>query len=254
MVTDSSPKNLATIETSISIIMALRELNGGRITELADHLGLPKSTVYRHLTTLHDHGFVTKKGDSYRLGLRFLDIGEYTRYCVEGFRKAKPFVQQIAEETGERCQFVIEENGRGIYVHVAAGEAEEARTDLRVGKQMFLHSTASGKCILAHLPDERIDEIIDRWGLPRQTPHTVTSKDDLLESLSRVRKQGFAFNRGGNVDGLRAVGAPVLKPTGQPLGAISISGPSYRMQNEYFNQDLPELLRASVEEFEAELE
>ena len=249
----TNPKTLSTLETTIAIINALRELNGGRITELADYLDLPKSTVHRHLQTLYEHGFVSKFGDEYRLGLLFLDFGAYTRHSVNGYRTIRPIVDELAEITGERCQFVVEEHGRGVYVYVASANADVDRSDLRIGKRMFLHSTASGKSILAHLPDSRIDEVIERWGLPSQTQHTVTTKEALQESLAVVREKGYSFNRGGNVDGLRAVGAPVTGSSGMLLGAISISGPAYRMQGEWFDQEIPELLLEAIDAVEGEL-
>jgi DNA-binding IclR family transcriptional regulator len=242
MDTDTGGQRLNTIDTTIAILNTLRELNGGRVTEVANHMDTAKSTVHRHLQTLAHHGFVTQDGDEYRLGLMFLDVGEYTRHCVTGYREARPVVDQLAAETGERCQFVVEEHGRGVYVYVTSNHPEDDRTDLRVGKRMFLHSTASGKSILANLPESRVEEIIERWGLPSQTPHTVTTTDELFATLKEVRERGYAFNRGGNVDGLRAVGVPVVSENDRVIGSLSISGPTYRMQGETFEQDLPNRL------------
>ena len=251
---EKSSGSLATVETTISILTALRELNGGRVTTLADHLDIPRSTVHRHLQTLLQHGYVTKNGDQYQLGLMFLDIGEYTRHCVRGYRQAKPVVDQIATETGERCQFVVEQRGRGVYICVSSGASSEDRTGLRVGKRMFLHSTASGKSILAHLPRPSVDQIIDQWGLPPQTPHTVTTTEELFEVLELVRDRGYAFNRGGNVDGLRAVGVPILDDYERVIGSISVSGPSYRMQGKRFERELPDLLLEAKDELQSQLD
>lgn len=250
----NAPETLATVETTISVLNTLRKLNGGRVTEVASHMNVPKSTVYRHLQTLYHHGYVAREGDEYKLGLLFLDVGEYTRHSVRGYMEAKPIVDRLASETGERCQFVVEQHGRGVYVYVTSPHAESDRTDLRVGKRMFLHSTASGKSILANLPESQVERIIDRWGLPSQTPHTVTTKDALFETLEQVRERGFAFNRGGNVDGLRAVGVPILDGHEGVVGSLSISGPTYRMQGETFEQDLPNLLLDARETFERRLE
>lgn len=242
MVPEDRIERLATVETTISVLNALRELNGGRVTEIAAHMDTPKSTVHRHLQTLSHHGFVAKDGDEYKLGLMFLDVGEYTRHSISGYREAKPIVDQLASETGERCQFVVEQHGRGVYVYVTSSQPDDDRTKLRVGKRMFLHSTASGKSILANLPEGRIEEIIDRWGLPSQTPHTVTTREELFETLEQVRDRGYAFNRGGNVDGLRAVGVPILNEHDRVIGSLGISGPTYRMQGEAFEKNLPNRL------------
>jgi DNA-binding IclR family transcriptional regulator len=246
-------QRLKTVETTLSLIDALRELDGARVSEVARHLNLAKSTTHRHLSTLRQCGFVVKDGDVYHISLRFLDLGEYTRYSREEYRLAKRLVEELADETEERCQFVVEERGRAIYVHVAAG-AHGDETDARVGKHMFLHSTSAGKSILAHLPRNHVEAIVEEWGLPRQTPHTITTKERLFEVLEEVRARGYAFNRGGNVDGLRAVGAPVLGGDGDLIGAISISGPTHRMRGERFEERLPRTLVERTEELRTALQ
>lgn len=248
------PESLKTVNNTVSILTALRELNGGRVTTLANHLDMPKSTVHRYLQSLLQHGLVVKNGDQYRLGLQFLDFGEYTRHSVQGYRQAKPIVERLATATGERCQFVVEELGKGVYIHVSSGESTDDRTGLRVGKRMFLHSTAAGKSILAYLPREHVDRIISQWGLPEQTPHTVTTKEELFEALETVHNRGYAFNRGGNVDGLRAVGIPVLDASERVLGSISVSGPAYRMQGNWFEHEIPKLLMEAKEDLQNRLE
>lgn len=104
---------LDTTAKSFSVVFALRELEGATLTELATHLDLPKSTVHRHLSTLADDGFVRTDGDEYNVGFRFLELGEYARTQKEAYRLAEAPVEELAQETRERAQFVVEQHGEG---------------------------------------------------------------------------------------------------------------------------------------------
>lgn len=242
-----------TIERMFVITDALRNLDGARISELGEYTGLANSTVHRHLNTLNKMGYVVQEGDIYQIGLGFLDIAEYAHNRKKAYQLAKPKVQELAEETDERCQFVVEEHGRGVYVHVETG-SHAVETNSRIGKRLYLHSTSVGKAILAHLPDQRVDEIIDEWGLPKQTENTITRREDLEEELEQIREKGVAYNREGNIKGLRSVGTPVLGPSGQIIGSLSISGPTHRMKGEKYEETMPDLLLGAANELELNLE
>jgi DNA-binding IclR family transcriptional regulator len=186
------------------------------------------------------------------MGLSFLRYGEYVQSRKTAFRLAKKKVEEVADETGERCQFLTEEHGRGVYVHISSGR-HAVETDSRVGEQVYLHSTSIGWAILANLPRQRVDEIIDQWGLPALTENTVTDRARLLERIARVREEGVAYNRGENVEGLWSVGVPVIGPDGGVVGALSVSGPSHRMKGERFAEELPTLLLGAANELELNL-
>jgi DNA-binding IclR family transcriptional regulator len=253
MSTEEAKSGVKTIERMFTITDGLQELDGARISELSQHTGLANSTIHRHLSTLCEMGYVVKEGDVYQIGLGFLDIGRYARMRKKVYQLAKPKVQELAEETNERCQFVVEEHGWGVYVHVGVG-SNAVETDSRIGKRLHLHSTSVGKSILAHLPDERVDEILDEHGLPKRTENTITSRTELNAELDRVRETGVAYNREGNIKGLRSVGTPVLSPSGKIIGALSISGPTHRMKGTKYEETMPDLLLGAANELELNLE
>ena len=249
---DTNGGTLKTVETSLAVVDAIAELGGARVTELADYLDLPPSTVHGHLTTLRKRSYLTKEGDAYHIGLQFLNRGGYAQTRKNGYRLAKEKVEQLAAETGERVQFVVEEHGRGYYLHTAIGE-NAVRADARIGKRIYLHDGAAGKSILANIPEARVDQMIERWGLPQFTEDTLTDRGDLFAELERVRDQGYALNREETHRGLHAVGAPVLTPEGWVLGAFSISGPSNRLKGEWFESELPDLILGMTNELELNL-
>jgi DNA-binding IclR family transcriptional regulator len=240
-------------ETMLDVIAAIQELDGARVTELANHLGLAKSTVHRHLTTLERNQYVVKEGVEYHIGLRFLGLGEYARERNSVYSLARTLVDQIAEDTEERALFMVEEHGLAVYLHRGVG-SHGVRTDSRVGTRRHLHTVAGGKAMLAHMPTERVDEIIDQWGLPADTPETITTRRELDAGLEQIRDRGVAFNREECIVGLKAVAAPVVGPDGTVMGALSVSGPAHRMKGEWFESEIPDLLLGSTNELALNLE
>lgn len=233
----------------LRILSGLKELDGAGVTELANHLDLPKSTVHNHLSTLYDAKFVTKQGTEYHLGLRFLDLGESARLNRIESERIRQKVGSLAEQTGERAQFIVEEHGYGVYLYRSRGK-NAVSTDSRIGRHIRLHSSSAGKAVLAHLPEERIEQIVDERGLAAETEHTITDDDALMRDLERIRERGYATNKEETTVGLRAVGSPILRPDGSVVGALSISGPTHRLKGDLFERELPNLIMGATNEIE----
>jgi DNA-binding IclR family transcriptional regulator len=103
-------------ETLVSILAHLRERDGAGVTELATPLGIAKSTVHNHLSTMLDHGFVVKRGTEYHLGLQFFEYGQYVRTQYEVYEAAKPVVDDLADTTDEMVWLIVHERGRIMYL------------------------------------------------------------------------------------------------------------------------------------------
>lgn len=231
-------------ETTFRIVEAVDELGGCGVTELAAHLEMPKSTVHNYLATLEQEGYVRREDSIYRVGIKFLDLGASARRRLPIYEVATPEVDRLAEETGELANLLVEDHGKGVYVHQARGE-RAVRVDSSVGARVDLHATAFGKAILAHLPDERVEGIVERHGLPRRTERTVGSREELESALEKVRERGYAIDDEERLEGLRCLAAPVCAD-GRVLGAVSLSGPGNRMRGEYFEEELPAYLLETV--------
>lgn len=225
------------VETTIELIEALEALDGAGVSELAAELGVAKSTVHDHLKTLEAHEFVVRRGDRYHVGLRFLDHGGRARSRRKVYAIARPEVARLAAETGEMANLVVEEHGLGVYVDVARGE-KAINLDTYIGKREYLHNTAVGKAILAHLPDAEVEAILDRWGMPRETERTVTSRDDLEAELRTTRERGYAIDREERLRGLRCVAAPIVQEGTDVVGALSVSGPASRMDDDRIEETI----------------
>lgn len=228
-------------QTTIHIIEALRELETAGVSEIADHLSVPTSTAFDHLRTLERNEFVRKEGSEYILGSRFLEIGGHCRSNDHLFQIAEPEIQKMAHKTGEHANLMIEEFGRGIFYAKAEGE-DAFQLDTHIGKQVHLQTTSAGKAILAELPRERVEEIIDIHGLPAVTKNTITDRDALFEELNTIREQGFATDTEERIQGVRCVGAALTDSDGKAIGAVSVSGPKSGMKDKDFFEDIPELV------------
>ncbi|MGB9958729.1 IclR family transcriptional regulator (plasmid) [Haloferax prahovense] len=193
-----------------------------------------------------------KDGDGYRLGLRYLDLGAYIRGQVTGSTEIKHRLQELATQTGESAQFAVEERGRTIVLFREVSQGGVYSRG-RVGRRFHMHQTAAGKAIFAHFSDQWVHEIVDRYGLPAATPHTVTDEDALFDELDAIRDRGVAFNDEESTEGLRSVAAPVTDPDGDTLGAIAVAGPLHRVNGDRFREGIPDTLRSIVNELELNL-
>ena len=228
-----------TTEKTLALIEVLMERGPCGVTELAENLDLGKSAVHNHLTTLREHGYVLQRGDEYQLGLKFLEVGGHTRKSMEFYQVAEPEVKSLAAETGELANLLVEEQGLGVYLMRSKGD-RAVDLDTYAGLRTYLHTTALGKAILAHLPEDRVEEIVDRRGLEQETPQSIGSRDELFEALEGVRERGYAVDDGERLEGLRCIAAPVKHSSGEVLGSISVSAPASRVSDDDLHGELPE--------------
>ncbi|GGN20205.1 IclR family transcriptional regulator [Halarchaeum nitratireducens] len=241
-----------TTAKTLTLVEELRNRGACGVTELADELDMGKSAVHNHLTTLKEHGYVLQDGDEYRLGLKFLEIGGHTRKSMDFYRIAEPEVKSLADETGELANLLVEERGVGVYLMRSKGE-DAVDLDTYAGRRTYLHTTGLGKAILAHLPEARVDEIVERHGLERRTARSIGTRGELDEALDEVRERGYAIDDGERLEGLRCIAAPVTQSTGDVVGAISLSAPASRVSDEELEGRLAERVLSAANVIELNL-
>lgn len=238
-------------ETLFSIVRHLIEADGAGVTELAGRLDLAKSTVHDHLSTMRDHGFVVKRGETYHLGLQFFRYGQQVRTRFDVYGAARPVIDELERATGEMAWLLVYENGRVMYLYGRPGETD-VDADSLVGSWAYMHCNSGGKAILAHLPPSEVEFVVDRRGLPARTSNTITDPDELREELERVRERGYALNLGEDLEGIHAVGVPLLFED-EVLGALAIAGPAHRVTRERCESGLVEQLFAARDDIELRL-
>lgn len=244
MTTEPTGRRIRGVQIGVSVIELLQREGTLGVTAIANELGHSKSTVHSHLRTLADEGLVVAEDGGYRLSLKFLSIARDVRDHVADYDVIENEVDELASETGEIVQFGIEEYERVSYLYKAAGD-RAVTTASRIGTQQPIHSTALGKTILAHLPADRREGIVDALDLDGRTETTITDRQALREELDRIVDRGYGIDDEENIQGLRCVAAPVLDDD-EVLGAISISGPSSRITDERLHGDLADSVRRAA--------
>ncbi|HET7324397.1 MAG TPA: IclR family transcriptional regulator, partial [Halococcus sp.] len=221
MTTTDRPPVKATA-TSFRILEAIRDRDGAGVTELAREVGLAKSAVYKHTMTLTQLGYLVKEGTTYHLSLTFQGFGVRARERYP-IRIAQPAIDNLAHTTGKTANFVVYENGYGVYAYqtTAPGAEEPPQQEF---SRVPLHATAGGKAILAYLPDDERTEVLNQQGLPAMTEKTITERTALQRELRSVRDRRVAFDREEFTVGYQCVGSPIVDSSTRFVGAVSVSG------------------------------
>lgn len=247
--TGGGANHVAATQKSIEILGHLKEEGPATLSEVASALEMSKSTVFRHFNTLEEAGYIAEYDEGYRIGQLYLDYGIQTQREHPLYDAAKPKVDALAEEVGEKVWLVVEENGYAVYLYLCSGE-ELYRSFTRVGYRGHLHAFSAGKAILARMSKREVKEVIDRRGLPAYTERTITDERALFEELDEIRQQGYALHLEEAVSGGNAISAPIQAEDGSPLGSVCIAGPTHRLNESYLRSELADRLLGSINEIE----
>lgn len=200
------------------------------LMEVARGVDLHAATTRRLLMTLVAAEFVRQNGETkkYSLGLPLLVISQKLCSRRDLQQIARPYLQELMEKSGETANLAVEDKGEAVYI-----EQVECRSSLRtankVGSRAPLYCTAVGKTLLAARSPAEREEFIRLTPLIPLTPRTITDKGKLLRELHRVDLKGLAMDHEEQMMGERCLAAGLRGSTGQVIGAVSISGPVFRL-------------------------
>ena len=213
------------------------------ISELSARSGLPLPTVHRLLKALVSLGHVRQTPSRrYALGPRLIRLGESASQSLGA--TAQPFLTELVETTGETANLAIREGDVVVYV-AQVPSRHSMRMFTEIGRRVLPHCTGVGKALLAQLPNSSVKEIVQRNGMPAMTEHTMTSLDDLMDDLERIRNRGWAEDNGEQEIGVHCIAAPVLGTGIQ--AAISVSGPEARLTPQATASAGPLLVRIAAD-------
>jgi len=237
----TSGNTIASVETAFNIIEVVQEQGGCGVTDLANQMGVPKSTAHVYLKTLRNLGYVVNENGEYHLSLRFLELGGQIRRDLSIYGAARGEIDELARKTGEISTIGYEENGRRVLLYISE-PAEAIADNAPTGEFTEMHWTAVGKALLSQHTDGEIRDIVEETGLPRATEHTITEIDELLREIDGIRSQGYSIEDEERTNGVRAVAIPIGSDAGSGYAAISIAGPKHRFSDERIEEELlPEL-------------
>lgn len=214
------------IRRAAAILMALRgEPQGLSLAQVAERVGLARSTVHRLVVALERERFVVAATSSrgFRLGPALASL------AVAASRDLAllihPYLVELSQELEETVDLALLEHDHVMFVDQVAA-AQRLRAVSSIGAVFPVHCTANGKALLAALPDEEIVRLLPAK-LERLTPQTITSRDALLEELQRVRAERVAYDREEHTPGISAVGT-VVTTSDAPLAAVTVPLPTQR--------------------------
>ncbi|MCS7173803.1 MAG: IclR family transcriptional regulator [Armatimonadetes bacterium] len=235
------------VERAAAVLRVLGE--AGRplgVAEISARIAVPRPTVYRLLQSLAREGLVTPVGRGFTIGAGVLWLAARRLEQLELRTVGRPILKDLRDRTGETVHLAVLEGGQVVYVEKVESPGP-IRMASMVGRIFPAHSTALGKAMLAYLPQEQLQEILRRHGLPARTANTITDPARLLEELALVRARGFSIDNVENEEGIRCVGAPIFDHTGAVAGAVSVSGSVATISLERARRELGPLVREAAE-------
>ena len=202
------------------------------LTQIAERVGMNKSTVHRLLGTLGNKRFIhrSKTTGLYHLSFRFVEMASLVLQDVDLQHWAQPYLQRLSAECGETVDLAVLDGAHVIYLQVVESP-QRVKLAVAVGQRLPAFCTASGKAFLAYLPDDQVSKILSA-GLIRYTEYTPVSIAEVYEDLRITRERGFAIAEQEYERDIHAVAAPILDANAHPIAAIAIAGPSYRLPRE----------------------
>jgi IclR family KDG regulon transcriptional repressor len=214
---------------ALRVIELLTEFSGLDFPDVCAELGIPKSSAHALLATMRSMGFVRLDEESrrYSLGPRLWEAGQAYLRDLDIPRLAMQYMQRARDELGETVQLAVLDGVENVYVGKIEAD-HPLQLVSKLGSRLPAYATGLGKALLAGLSDAEVTRRFVGVKMRAFTPRTVTDPAKLLEELARVRRQGYATDRGEYTEGVFCVAAPITGHTGT-VAAMSVSVPDVRV-------------------------
>lgn len=217
---------------------------GGRTTlsELSASVDLPMPTIHRLLKTLVGLGAVRQLSDrGYALGPGLIRLGNLAGEQLGAI--ARPYLRALVSELSESANVAVLDGDMVVYADQVPC-SQQMRMFTEVGRRAHTHDTGVGKAILSQLPAEQVRRIVETAGMPTPTPHSIATLEDLEAELERIRERGYAVDEQEQELGVRCFSVAV--PEAPTPMAISVSGPTSRMDQSFADKAVPLLQDAAA--------
>lgn len=222
------------VERALDILEILSEdVNGMGLSEIGNKIDLHKSTIHRLLGTLIHKGYVSQDcvTNKYKITIKLYELGVKKIASTDILEASKPYSKALMDSLNEVVHLVIRDKNDIIYIDKVEAD-NTIRMISTIGKRRPLYCTSVGKAMMAYMSEEEIKEIWDNSEIESLTQKTIVDYEDFLSELDKVKTNGYAEDDEENEMGVRCIGAPIFNHKGQIEGAISISGPAFRVTKE----------------------
>jgi DNA-binding IclR family transcriptional regulator len=217
------------VDRAVSMMEFLSRNGWSGVTEVANELGIHKSTAYRLLTTLSDRGLVEQDTATgkYRLGMGVVLLASTVTADLDVLRCARSVCGRLSEQTQETVTLTVLEGDEAVIIHQTVPKTTALSVDW-TGMHTPLHATAAGKVFLVHMPDDQRRRVLRR-PLERFTEKTIVDLEVMRDHIQAVREDGYGYTAEELEVGLNAVGAPIRSSDGAVVASVSVSGPVFRL-------------------------
>jgi len=201
--------------------------------EISDSLQLHKSTVHRLVMVLERHKLIERNPTNghYRLGLKLFELGTKAIAQLDLRDRSRRYLERLVLETSETVHLCLLDDSEVVYLDKVEPE-RSVRMATSVGRRNPAHCTAVGKAMMAYLAPAQVEAIVRKQGMRAMTANTITTLLELKKELSAIRERGYAVDNEEIEEGVRCVGCVVRNFSGEPVAAVSISGPAFRLTQE----------------------
>ncbi len=191
---------------------------------------IPPASIYRILCSLNAAGYLMRddRTGRFELGVKFVEMGHLSERRQDVIRHARPHMELLLKEFGENVNLIKVQDVELVYLVTMEGEHPLRVAEMR-NRRQCVHSSASGKIVLAYLPRQELTQRLSELALVKLTPHTITDHGALIEELERIRKRRFSLDAEENILGISCVASIILSRDGYPVAAMSVSAPTFRM-------------------------
>jgi IclR family pca regulon transcriptional regulator len=200
------------------------------IADIADELGMSRSTTHRYVITLLALGYLEQGASrKYRLGLRVTDLGMSALNSTGLREHAQPYLEELRQRSSYTVSLGVLDGPEVLYVDQARSFRRgpgQSNVDVRTGSRLPAYCTAMGKLLLANLPESDQRELLSQIKLTKQGPNSITAKKALREELDEVLDASFAVDDEELAKDLYSIAAPVRNEARQVVAAVDISVPS----------------------------
>lgn len=218
-----------------------------RFTELLASSPYPKATLYRFLQTLTNQGMLAYDADrqAYSLGVRLVRLAHAAWSQSSLAPIARPWIDALSAEIGETIHLAQMDQGQVLYVD-KRNAARPVEMFSQAGKVGPAYCTGVGKAMLAFMEPDALEQALQRQSFHRFTPHTLASRDALLDELQAIRLRGHAYDREEHEPGIICVALPILTRSGRVIGALSVTSTVNRTSLEGLDRLVPRIRETAV--------
>lgn len=248
MADGSAPKYpIESVDSALRLLKLIAADPSLTVSGAARALNVAPSTAHRLLAMLQHHELVEPgpSGRSYNLGPWLTDLALRSFSRLDIRHLAHPHLEALVDRVGETAHLTVLQGTDSLFVDCVECASTVRATD-RTGQRLPAHSSASGKALLARLPEERVLALYPEEALPNLTGSSISSRAELLRELERVRAGGYAVNRGESEPDVHAVAADVHDADGNLRGAITVAGPAARMKPARLREIGPEVITTAT--------